>query len=141
MIFGYEGNVHFDHPSKLADSLSKGLLDVALVSTFELLRMPDYQVVDGVSISAWGEVFSVFLAHRGDLKNIETVSLDAASLTGSHLLRCILAEYYQLHPAYISSEDCDDKNAARLLIGNQAIDFRNGITETRIAILTSAKNG
>ena len=116
--------MHYDHPSKLAESLSKGLLDVALVSTFELLRMPDYQVVDGVSISAKGEVFSVFLAYHGDLKSIKAVSLDTASLTAAHLLRCILAEYHQLQPDYISSEVCADKNVARLLIGNQAIDFR-----------------
>jgi chorismate dehydratase len=86
--------------------------------------MPGYQVVDDVSISAKGEVFSVFLAWQGDLKSIKTVSLDPASLTAAHLLRCILAEYYQLQPEYISPEACADKNAARLLIGNQAIDFR-----------------
>ena len=124
LIFGYEGKVTYGHPSKLADSLSKGALDVALVSTFELLRMPGYHVVDGVSISAKGEVFSVFLAYRGDLKNIKTVSLDTASLTAAHLLRCILAEYYHLQPEYISSDVCADKSAAQLLIGNQAIDFR-----------------
>jgi chorismate dehydratase len=124
LIFGYEGKIHFDHPAQLADSLSTGALDVALVSTFELLRMPDYRVVDGVSISAKGEVFSVFLAYRGDLDKIKTVSLDAASLTASHLLRCLLAEYHGLRPDYISSEVCADESAARLLIGNQAIDFR-----------------
>ena len=124
LIFGYEGKIHFGHPSQLADSLSRGLLDVALVSTFELLRMPGYEVVDGISISARGEVYSVFLAHKGDLKEIKTVSLDTASLTASHLLRCIFAEYYQLQPDYVSSEVCGDNNAARLLIGNQAIDFR-----------------
>jgi predicted solute-binding protein len=124
LIFGYEGKVCFDHPSRLADSLSKGLLDVALVSTFELLRMPGYDVVDGVSISSKGEVFSVFLAYKGKLEDIKTVSLDAASLTGVHLLRCILAEYYQLQPEYVSSETGVNGNVARLLIGNQAIDFR-----------------
>jgi chorismate dehydratase len=125
LIFGYEGKVHFDHPSRLAESLQKGLLDVALVSTYELLRMPEYLVADGVSISAKGEVFSVFLAYRGDLKAIKTVSLDPASLTASHLLRCILAEYYQFQPEYVSSLVCNNENTARLLIGNQAIDFRN----------------
>lgn len=125
LIYGYGGKVHFDHPAKLAQSLQKGLLDVALVSTYELLRMPEYRVADGVSISARGEVFSVFLAYRGELREIKKVSLDAASLTASHMVRCILAEYYRLRPDYISSDLCADKNAARLLIGNQAIDFRN----------------
>ena len=124
LIFGYPGKVHFDHPARLADLLAQGLLDVALVSTFELLRMPEYQVVDGVSISAKGEVFSVFLAYQGALKDIKAVSLDPASLTASNLVRCILAEFHGLQPDYLSAGACADPGAARLLIGNQAIDFR-----------------
>ncbi len=124
LIFGYEGRIHFDHPSKLAELLAKGDLDIALVSTFELLRMPEYRIVDGISISAKGEVFSVFLAYKGEMEKTKTVSLDTASLTASHLLRCLLAEYYQMQPDFIPSEACRDGDAARLLIGNQAIDFR-----------------
>lgn len=124
LIFGYPGEVHFDHPSRLADLLVQGLLDVALVSTFELLRMPEYLVVDGISISAKGEVFSVFLAYQGELQDIKAVSLDPASLTGSNLVRCILTEFHGLQPDYLPAGSCNDPGAARLLIGNQAIDFR-----------------
>ncbi|HWB58304.1 MAG TPA: menaquinone biosynthesis protein, partial [Chthoniobacteraceae bacterium] len=125
LIYGYGGKVHFDHPAKLADLLARGALDLALVSTFEVLRKPDYLIVDGVSISARGEVYSVFLAYQGELKKVKTVALDAASLTGSNLVRCILAEYHGLRPEYVSSTVCGHPDAARLLIGNQAIDFRN----------------
>jgi chorismate dehydratase len=69
-------------------------------------------------------VFSVFLAYQGNLKEIKTVSLDPASLTGVHLLRCILAEYYDIQPDYVSPDAYVEGSAARLLIGNQAIDFR-----------------
>ena len=125
LIFGYPGKIHFDHPARLADLLSHGELDLALVSTFELLRMPEYQVVDGVSISARGEVFSVFLAYQGELKDIKIVALDTASLTASNLVRCILAEFHGISPEYVRSTDSADDGAARLLIGNQAVDFRN----------------
>lgn len=124
LIFGYEGRVCFDHPSHLAKSLAEGMLDVALVPIYELLRHPGYYVADDVSISSKGAVFSVFLAYRGNLRDIKTVSLDTASLTSVHLLRCILAEFHHLSPAYVSSDECADKDAARLLIGNHAIDFR-----------------
>lgn len=124
LIHAYPGKVAFDHPAKLADALEHGDLDVALVSTFELLRMPNYVVADGVSIASQGEVYSVFLAYQGDLKEVNTVLLDRASLTGAHLLRCILSEYHGLNPDYVSTTDGDDDGAARLLIGNQAIDFR-----------------
>jgi len=124
LIFGYEGEVCFDHPSHLATMLAEGRLDIALVPIFELMRNPHYPVVDGVSISAAGPVYSVFLAYRGELSDIKTVSLDVSSLTSVHLIRCILGEYHGLTPEYISSDTCKDKTAAQLLIGNQAIDFR-----------------
>ena len=124
LIFGYEGAVHFDHPSRLAKLLAGGQIDIALVPTFELMRAPDYDVADGVAISAVGAVYSVFLAYRGELKDIKKVSLDTASLTSVNLIRCILTEFHGLSPEYISPENCADENAAQLLIGNQAIDFR-----------------
>lgn len=129
LIHGYENKVCFDHPSRLAEFLADGLLDVALVPAYELLRMPDYSVVDGVSISSLGAVFSVFLAYRGDLSKIKTVSLDTASLTSTHLLRCLLGEFHRMTPTYILSDRCTDENAARLLIGNHAIDFRRAYGE------------
>ncbi|MGB8355093.1 MAG: menaquinone biosynthesis protein [Chthoniobacteraceae bacterium] len=124
LIFGYEGAVHFDHPSRLAKLLAEGEIDIALVPTFELMRAPDYDVADGVAISAVGAVYSVFLAYRGELKDIKKVSLDTASLTSVNLIRCILAEFHGMTPEYVSPENCADENAAQLLIGNQAIDFR-----------------
>ena len=124
LIFGYEGAVHFDHPSRLAKLLSEGGIDVALVPTYELMRKPEYDVADGVAISANGAVYSVFLAYRGDLKDVKTVSLDTASLTSVNLIRCILAEFHGMSPEYVAWEICADENAAQLLFGNQAIDFR-----------------
>ena len=122
LIYQWDGAVHFDHPSNLALALSRGALDVALVPVYELFSRPGYRIVDGVSISSFGPVLSVFLAYRGELRDVKTVALDPASLTSSHLVRCILAEYYGMTPAYIGA--CAETGAARLLIGNQALDFR-----------------
>ena len=124
LIHGFEGSVIFDHPSRLATLLSEELLDVALVPTFEMLRAPDYLIVDDVSISSNGVVYSVFLAHHGDLHDVKKITLDTASLTSVHLLQCLLAEYHGMAPEYVSSDECTDENAAHLLIGNHAIDFR-----------------
>ncbi len=124
LIHGFEGKVIFDHPSRLAELLSRGFLDVALVPTFEMLREPDYFIVDGVSISSLGPVYSVFLAYQGDLENVEKISPDTASLTSRHLLQCLLAEYHGMTPKYLAARNYSDAKAARLLIGNQAIEFR-----------------
>src|SRR5262249_57886879 len=91
LIRGWPGNVEFDHPSALCQRLAKGELDVALVSSFEFLRNPIYGIVDDVSISSDGPVYSVVVAHRGEFWDIEEIELDPASETAVNLLRCLLA--------------------------------------------------
>ena len=118
LIYGCDAPVVFDHPSGLARDLASGALDVALVPVFEALRDPPWLAVDDVAIACDGPVFSVFLAHRGPLAEVRRIALDPASLTSVHLLKVLLAEYHGLHPAFDTDAD------ARLLIGNQAIDFR-----------------
>ena len=123
LIYGCDAPVVFDHPSGLARDLMGGDLDVELVPVFEALRSPPWLAVDEVAIACDGPVFSVFLAHRTPLAEIRTVALDPASLTSAHLLQVLLAEF---HGARVQIEAAAD---ARLLIGNQAIDFREAHPE------------
>lgn len=124
LIVPYDGEVIFEHPSRLADLLAAGDIDVALIPVFEALRQPDFPIVDGVAIASRGAVYSVFLAHSGPLSGIRVVSLDPASRTSNNLLRCILAEFHNLHPVFESSSALPEGDRALLLIGDQAIRFR-----------------
>ena len=108
----------FDHPSALCDKLAAGKLDVALVSSFEFLRNPIYQIVDDVSISSNGPVYSVVVAHHGKIAGIDEIKLDPASETSVNLLRCLIAELG------LRSRLQGTTHEARLLIGDQAIRFR-----------------
>jgi chorismate dehydratase len=92
LIRGWAGHVEFDTPSALCQLLAKGQLDVALVSSFEFLRNPIYQIVDDVSISSDGPVYSVVVAHRGNISKVDEIELDPASETSVNLLRCLLGE-------------------------------------------------
>ncbi len=120
----------FDHPSALCNKLAAEKLDVALVSSFEFLRNPIYRIVDDISISSDGPVYSVVLAHRGEISDIEEIELDPASETSTNLLRCLLAEL-GLNP-HLGSTGCQPvvvgslptTHRAHLLIGDQAIRFR-----------------
>ena len=124
LIRGWPGKVEFDHPSALCQRLAKGQLDVALVSSFEFLRNPIYRIVDDVSISSDGPVYSVVVAHRGEFSNIEEIELDPASETAVNLLRCLLAEL-GLTPRLIRGiAESTGLPRARLIIGDQAIIFR-----------------
>lgn len=124
LIRGWAGDVEFDHPSVLCQRLAKGELDVALVSSFEFLRNPIYRIVDGVSISSDGPVYSVVVAHRGEFSKIEEIERDPASETAANLLRCLLAEL-ELAPRFTSAASRNTGlSEARLIIGDQAITFR-----------------
>lgn len=127
LICGWPGEVELDHPSALCQRLANGELDVALVSSFEFLHNPIYQIVDDVSISSDGPVYSVVVCHRGEISKIEEIQLDPASKTSVNLLCCLLAEL-GLNARLIHGEPAGGSlqatSGARLLIGDQAIQFR-----------------
>ena len=119
----------FDHPSALCKQLASGEVDVALVSSFEFLRHPIYRIVNDVSISSVGPVYSVVVAHSGDISGIDEIELDPAAETSGNLLRCLLAKL-SLAPRFIRSSTSQiTARRARLLIGDQAIRFRQQHTD------------
>ena len=124
LIRGWPGNVEFDHPSALCQRLAKGQLDVALVSSFEFLRNTIYRIVDDVSISSDGAVYSVVVAHCGEFSDIEEIELDPASETAVNLLRCLLAELGLTPRLTGGTPESAGLRRARLIIGDQAISFR-----------------
>jgi chorismate dehydratase len=130
LIRGWPGNVELDDPSALCRRLASKELDVALVSSFEFLRNPIYRIVDDVSISSDGPVYSVVVAYRGEFSNIEEIELDPASETSANLLRCLIAELGLTVRLARGSPDNADHACARLMIGDQAIKFRHDHGDT-----------
>ena len=141
LIHGWPGEITFDHPAALCAQLAHGDLDVALVSSFEFLRNPIYRIVDGISISSDGPVYSVIVAYRDEIADLEQIEIDPASQTSANLLRCLVAELrntdlQSVRPAeFYSSEHAPEQSSTgrtgdtpvfrcRLLIGDQAIRFR-----------------
>ncbi len=124
LILGGPADVVLDHPSVLCAQLARGELDVALVSSFEFLRNPIYRIVDGISISSDGPVYSVVVAHVGEISAAEQIELDPAAETSGNLLRCLLSEL-KLRPRFVATSTSSlAKVRARLLIGDQAIRLR-----------------
>ncbi len=124
LIRGWPGHVEFDHPSSLCQLLARGEVDLALVSSFEFLRNPIYRIVDDVSISSAGPVYSVIVAHQGEISEVEEIELDPAAETSVNLLRCLLAELTLPARLVSTATSPISKRRARLLIGDQAIRFR-----------------
>ncbi|MEQ1851096.1 MAG: menaquinone biosynthesis protein [Chthoniobacteraceae bacterium] len=125
LICAYDGPVLFEHPSALARMLAAGELDAALVPVFEVVRAPHYTIVDDVAVGCDGAVFSVVLAYRGALRDVRSIASDPASLSSLNLAKILLAEFHGIRPV------CGADGDARLIIGNQAIEFRLRSDERR----------
>jgi chorismate dehydratase len=111
-------------PSKLARMLEEGEIAVALVSSIELVRQPEWGYVPHIGICSNGPVESVKLFYRETtpFNRIQSVALDASSLTSVMLLKILLEEYNKKMPTYQTHQPdlvtmlahCD----AALLIGD-----------------------
>jgi chorismate dehydratase len=136
---GIEEQIQHVVPSKLAEMLQRDELDAALVSIVEVLFTGRYDVLDGIAIASLGEVYSVFLAHKKPLRDIDVVYCDPASLTSVNLLKIILAER-GLSPEFRPLAGLEGLNTLDyvLLIGNPGIEFRRGTQNHDILDLGAA---
>lgn len=85
-------------PARLADELAAGRLDVGLLPSVELLRIPGLEVVPGLAIAATREVRSVLLVSRVPIRDIRSLALDENSRTSAALVRIVLEQRYDIRP-------------------------------------------
>jgi chorismate dehydratase len=115
----------FDLPSRLADNLAAGRLDVALIPSIEYLSDPAYTIVSDACIGCCGPVLSVKLLSRMPMRAVRTLALDEGSRTSGVLARILLWERFRLEPRLeplpvdVRPEDCGADGV--LLIGDRAI--------------------
>lgn len=123
-------DVSYDLPSRLADRLSAGLLDVALIPSIELFRGSEYRVVSNACIGCRGPVMSVKLFFRTQPGRVVRLAVDEGSRTSATLARILLAERYGVSPEIellpIGAGLADTSADAVLLIGDRAIGSQRG---------------
>jgi chorismate dehydratase len=114
-----------DYPSRLADELTAGKLDVALIPSVEFLRNPSYRIISDACVATRGPVLSVKLYSRVPPGAIRTLALDEGSRTSAALSRIMLAERYGVEPLLQPlpmGSSCEECTAdAILLIGDRAM--------------------
>jgi chorismate dehydratase len=120
----------FDLPSRLADDLAAGRLDVAMIPSIEYARGQRYEIVSDACIACDGAVRSVKLHSRVPPERIRTLALDEGSRTSAALVRILLSERFGLSPEILPlpiGDSPDDAQAdAVLLIGDRGMLPTNG---------------
>jgi chorismate dehydratase len=121
-----EAELVLDYPSRLADQLLAGSLDVGLVPSITCLLEPHYEVVSDACVAARGRVLSVKLYFRKSPARVKTLALDSGSRTSATLARILLAERYEIlpdiEPLPLDRMTTATNADAVLLIGDRAIE-------------------
>lgn len=114
-----------DYPSRLADQMARGDLEVALIPVIEYFRAGTYSLVPNISIASCGPVLSVTLFSRAPWAEIRRVALDEGSRTSAALAQMLLRKKYGVTPEVCPlplNRPAEDVDAdAVLLIGDRAM--------------------
>ena len=121
-------HLEMDLPSRLADRLGRGELDVALIPSVEYLRGAHrgYRIVPGFAIAARGPVRSVKLYSRVPFGRINRLALDDGSRTSQALARVWLDAAHGVRPSIVEALPMgvpvqESTADAVLLIGDRAM--------------------
>jgi len=134
LVWGLERSPRFDLrydvPSRCADLLHEGAIDVGLIPSIEYLRgVADtrYWIVPDISLASRGPVASVALYTSRPIADVRSIAMDVSSRTSVSLVRILCARRFGIAPtAEPQSPDlpamlarCD----AALVIGDNALFF------------------
>jgi chorismate dehydratase len=132
LVFGFEQGIARDRlslsyavPSVLADRVEHGELDLSLLPSIELARIPGLEVVPGLAIGSFGDCRSVLLVAKAPIERIRRVSLDPDSRTSNALARVLFAGPWKRTPEFVTGP-CDLDTAlggadAAVRIGDKAL--------------------
>jgi len=112
-------------PAQVARMLGQGNLDVGLIPSIEVQRIPHLRVLPDLCVASRHEVRSVLLVSRCAPEEIRKVALDQNSRTSVTLLRILLRERWNLDPEYIHERPDPERMLAEadaaLVIGDPAL--------------------
>jgi chorismate dehydratase len=130
LVYGLEARpdlvtVRFDVPSRCAELLDRGDIDLGMVPSIAYLDRPGDRIVPGVCIGSEGAVASVALFSRRPVSEVTSIALDTSSRTSAVLTRILCARRFGISPSFVAhAPDLEAMLAhadAALLIGDPAL--------------------
>jgi chorismate dehydratase len=118
-----------DYPSRVAEMLQKGEIDVGLIPVAAIPQLDSYNIVGNYCIGTEGEIASVALFSEVPMYEIKKVYLDYQSRTSVALLKYLMKEYWGINPEIVDSFNEDYRKeikgtTAGLVIGDRALEQR-----------------
>jgi chorismate dehydratase len=92
--------LQFDAPSRCADLLQAGDIDLGMIPSIEFARAVDYRIVPGLAIGSRGPVASVAMFTKVPIDRIRTIAADTSSRTSVGLLRVLCARRFHIAPEF-----------------------------------------
>lgn len=112
-------------PSTVAQLLAQGGLDIGLVPSVEVQRIPGLRVLPDLCVAATEEVRSVLLVADRPVQEVRRVALDVNSRTSVALLKVLCAERWGIEPEWVERrpevERMLSEADAALIIGDPAL--------------------
>jgi len=122
---GPDIQTRFLPPAQVADLLATGDLEVGLIPSIEVQRIPGLKVLPGLCVAATREVRSVLLLSRCPVHQIQRLALDENSRTSATLVRILLRESFGIEPECLTAAprlaDMMTEADAALVIGDPAL--------------------
>lgn len=84
-----------EYPSKIADMLVEGSIDVGLVPVAIIPKLKEWHILPGYCIGAEGDVASVCLFSEVPLEQVDKILLDYQSRTSVNLCKVLLKHYWK----------------------------------------------
>ena len=119
--------LRFDVPSKCADLLHDGAIDLGLIPSIEYHHAPDggYSIVPDLAIASSGPVASVAIYSRREIRDVTSIALDTSSRTSVALVRVLCQRVFRIAPRLVHrGPDLADMLSmcdAALIIGDKAL--------------------
>lgn len=118
-------SLEVDYPSRLADKLRNGKLDIGLIPVAAMPGIPGARIIGDYGIAADGAVASVCLFSHVPIEDIREVYMDYQSRTSVRLAQFLLEAYWKIPAAFLPApEDYISRIAgtkAGVIIGDRAL--------------------
>ena len=118
-----------DYPSKIAQMLINGEVDIGLIPVAATLKMKQWHIASDYCIGSDGAVASVCIFSEVPIEQVERVYLDYQSRTSVNLAKILLKEYWQKEVELIDATGEDFREeikgtTAGVIIGDRALEQR-----------------